>query len=65
MMPRCDGPQFRKEQQQDPAIAEIPVVLLTADRTLGEEIAQLRAQDHLRKPVQLELLLQVIRRYCG
>ena len=30
MMPVMDGWQFRKEQKQDPEIADIPLVVITA-----------------------------------
>ncbi len=65
MMPRCDGPQFRAAQREDPALAAIPVVILTADMRLADKIEQLDAQDYLRKPVELARLLAVVRRHCG
>src|SRR5919106_6013766 len=45
MMPRCDGPQFRNQQKEDPTIANIPVVLLTADARLAEKSSQLDAKE--------------------
>jgi CheY-like chemotaxis protein len=65
MMPRCDGPQFRSEQRREPAIADIPVVLLTADARLSEKVSEIGAQDCLKKPVHLNRLLEVIQRYCS
>ena len=65
MMPRCDGPQFRTQQRAEPAIADIPVVLLTADARLSEKVSDIGAQDYLKKPVQLERLLDVVQRYCA
>lgn len=64
MMPRCDGPQFRGQQKQDSTIADIPVVLLTADARLGEKVSQIDAKEYLKKPVHLDHLLDVVRRYC-
>jgi CheY-like chemotaxis protein len=65
MMPRCDGLQFRKQQQQEPSIAAVPVVLLTADARMAEKLTQLDAKEYLKKPVQLDHLLEVVERYCG
>jgi|LNFM01.1.fsa_nt_gb CheY-like chemotaxis protein len=66
MMPRCDGLTFRKEQKQDPdpAIAQIPVVLLTADYQFDRKRDALDALAHLSKPVSLENLLSVVQRCC-
>ena len=65
MMPRCDGLQFRRQQQQEPSIAAVPVVLLTADARMAEKLTQLDAKEYLKKPVQLDHLLEVVARYCG
>ncbi len=64
MMPRCDGASFREAQQSDPELARIPVVLLTADARIDEKMRALAVEDFLRKPVDLERLSSVIRRYC-
>jgi CheY-like chemotaxis protein len=57
MLPVLDGWQFRREQQRDPALADIPVVMVsTADRA-----ACLRTSGHVRKPFQPEELLAAIR----
>jgi CheY-like chemotaxis protein len=64
MMPRCDGASFRAEQRADARLAHIPVVLLTADVRLEEKRRALDAVDLLPKPVQLEELLEVVRRHC-
>ena len=64
MMPRCDGLTFRTEQKQDPSLAEIPVVLLTADFQLDQKRKALDAMAHLSKPVSLDNLLNVVRRCC-
>jgi CheY-like chemotaxis protein len=61
MMPVMDGWQFRELQSKDPALAEIPVVALSAHGGLHA----LGAADHLRKPVQLRALMDVVARFCG
>ncbi len=64
MMPRMNGLQFREEQMQDPVLREIPVFVLTGggDAVLSK-VATLGLKA-LRKPIQLELLLGVVERFC-
>ena len=61
MMPVMDGWQFRDEQRKHPELAQIPVVALSAHSGLRD----LDAADHLRKPIQLRMLIGVVERYCG
>ena len=58
MMPVLDGEQFREEQKRDPALAPIPVVVVSA----LDAAAWLDAAGHVRKPFQVEELLAAIRR---
>jgi len=60
MMPRLDGYGFRERQQRDPAISNIPVVALTAQR---EAVRRLRPMEVLLKPIELEPLLAAVLRY--
>jgi CheY-like chemotaxis protein len=62
MMPVMDGWQFRREQAKDPALAAIPVVVLSADGNVHQKAASLKTADYLQKPVDAENLLEVIRR---
>jgi CheY-like chemotaxis protein len=64
MMPRCDGATFREAQRSDPQLARIPVVLLTADARIDEKLRALGVDGFLRKPVDLDRLSSMIRRYC-
>jgi two-component system, chemotaxis family, chemotaxis protein CheY len=63
MMPRCDGAQFRALQLQEPALAEIPVVLLTADIHIHDKQDSLGVEGFLSKPVQLDDLLAAVESY--
>jgi CheY-like chemotaxis protein len=56
MMPIMDGYEFRIEQQRDPALARIPVVVVTAG-AIGERVAEMGVTGLLRKPFDLERLL--------
>ena len=59
MMPVMDGYEFRKEQRADPALAGIPVVVISAHARNGFD-----ADMFLPKPVALRRLLAVIAQYC-
>jgi CheY-like chemotaxis protein len=65
MMPRCDGAAFRVAQTSNPRIADIPVVLLTADANAATKSVTIGAAAFLRKPVQLSVLTDVLRRHCS
>jgi CheY-like chemotaxis protein len=64
MMPVKDGWQFRAEQQQDPSLAGIPVVVVSADGTVDQKAVALGAAGYLQKPVEVDQLLSVVRRHC-
>jgi CheY-like chemotaxis protein len=64
MMPRCDGPTFLSERQKDPALAGIPVILLSALAGLDADARRLAVADYLRKPVALDVLIDTIARHC-
>jgi CheY-like chemotaxis protein len=62
MMPVMDGWEFSKEQQADPAIAKVPVVVLTAvDQARAKAV---NAAAFLNKPLDFDRLLQLVRQYC-
>jgi CheY-like chemotaxis protein len=58
MMPVMDGPTFLQLQRADPALAEIPVVIMTASQR--GELAHLRAAALLRKPFSIHQLLETL-----
>lgn len=64
MMPVMDGYQFRDAQRRDARLAEIPVVLLTADGRAPEKGARLEVAGYLRKPVDLDTLVDAVARFC-
>lgn len=65
MMPVMDGLGFRAEQLADGAIAEIPVVVMSADTQVTKKAENLKAAAVLKKPVDLEGLLEVVRQFCA
>ena len=64
MMPNMNGWQFRAEQMRDPALAAIPVVVLSGD-VRGADPGSVRADGYLKKPIDLDVLLATVRRYTG
>lgn len=64
MMPKTDGWQFRKAQIHDPAIANIPVVLLSGAGNLSRAADELGARAYLKKPVDVGELVHTVWRYC-
>ncbi len=65
MMPRLDGIQFRTEVMNDPALAVLPVVVLSADPSIIMTAKSLNFAGSLRKPVPLEALLAAVHAHCA
>lgn len=64
MMPVMNGWQFRAAQANDPKIAGIPVVVVTAAGT-RDVVPAIQADAWLSKPVDLDRLLATIGAICG
>ena len=64
-MPGMNGWRFREEQMKDAALAEIPVVVFTADSQAEERARELGAAGWLRKPVDPRRLLSTVEKHCG
>ncbi|MEI7527339.1 MAG: response regulator [Elusimicrobiota bacterium] len=65
MMPEMTGWEFRKVQQNDPALAGIPVAIITGLPDTEEKAAAIGAVDVLYKPSRVETLTAVVSRFCG
>ena len=62
MMPVMDGWEFWRRQRDDPAIAAVPVVVLSAvDHTRAAEFGSAAV---LKKPLDFDLLLTLVRKHC-
>jgi CheY-like chemotaxis protein len=62
MMPVMNGWEFAREFGQDPGLAEIPICVITAagpNMPIPPE-----AIDVVRKPLELDKLLEVVQRHC-
>lgn len=60
-MPMMDGKAFRREQLADPALAGIPVIVLSAEQDCKTIAAELGAAAALSKPFHPEELLGAVR----
>jgi two-component system, chemotaxis family, chemotaxis protein CheY len=64
-MPRLSGNEFRRAQLGDPTVASVPVAVMSGAEDLDDRARDLGAVATLPKPIDIENLLQVVRRYCG
>lgn len=62
-MPVMDGWAFRTAQRRDPRIADIPVVVLSAEARVEATLAGLEPAAFLPKPFELDRLLDLVGRY--
>jgi CheY-like chemotaxis protein len=63
MMPVMDGWEFRRHQKADPEMSQVPVIVLSAldqGRAAGLDPAAF-----LKKPLDFDRLLQLVRHYCS
>jgi CheY-like chemotaxis protein len=62
MMPVMDGWEFRRLQKADPELAPVPVIVLSA--VDPPRAASVDANAFLKKPLDFERLLQLVRDHC-
>jgi len=65
MMPIMDGRAFRAQQQTDPSLNEIPVVVLSAHADASAAAVEMKADGFLKKPIDLGVLLETVDRFCS
>ena len=65
MMPVMNGWQFRAEQKQDQNLNRIPVVVISADGNVRQKAASIDAQGFLKKPIDLDNLLELVEKYTA
>ena len=62
MMPVMDGWEFRRQQQADATLSNVPVIVLSAlDQTRAADV---NAVAVLKKPLDFDRLLRLVREYC-
>jgi CheY-like chemotaxis protein len=62
MMPVMDGWEFLRHQKADAKLAGVPVIVLSAlDQSQG---AEMNLTAYLKKPLDFDRLLRLVRKYC-
>jgi len=64
-MPRLSGNEFRRAQLGDPTVASVPVAVMSGAEDLEQRAQALGAVATVAKPINCDLLLDVVRRYCA
>lgn len=62
-MPVMGGLEFREVQLRSPEFSRIPVVVLSASQEIEKNTARLQAQHYIKKPVDIDRLLAVLRQF--
>ena len=62
MMPVMNGWEFADQIKRDNALSTIPIVIITA---YGKQAAPIKAAGVIAKPIDLEVLYEVVRNTCG
>lgn len=63
-MPVMSGEEFRCHQLEDPLLAAIPTVVMSAADRIYEKTAAMQVHETLAKPIPMERLLESVGRYC-
>jgi two-component system chemotaxis response regulator CheY len=64
VMPVMDGKTFIDHKAGDPKLCDIPVVILSAASDIEERCVALGAVTFLRKPVKLEVLIEIVEQFA-
>ncbi len=63
-MPRLSGNEFRRAQLGDPTVANVPVAVLSGAVDIEQSAQALGAVASVTKPIDVEQLMNIVRRYC-
>lgn len=63
-MPRLGGNEFRRAQLADPVLASVPVAIMSGAVDAEDAARTMGAVAALLKPLDVDDLLQVVRRHC-
>ena len=63
-MPRLGGHEFRRAQLNDPILARIPIAVMSGATDATERGLTLGAVATLTKPIDLDVLIDIVRKYC-
>ena len=64
-MPRFSGHEFRRAQLGDPTVASVPIAVMSGAVDIEQRAEALGAVATVAKPIDFNVLLDVVRRYCA
>lgn len=64
MMPEMNGIEFRKAQLAEGLAPDVPVVLMSADGHLEKRRMQVEVTQCLKKPMDINEVLELVEKYC-
>lgn len=64
-MPRLGGQEFRRAQLGDPIVASVPVAVMSGAADAEERAQALGAVATVTKPIDFDVLLEIVKRYCA
>ena len=64
-MPRLGGTEFRRAQLDDPTVANVPIVVMSGATDLEQRAEAMGAVATLTKPLDFDVLIEVVKRYCA
>ena len=64
-MPRLGGNEFRRAQLGDPTVANVPVAVMSGATDIEQRAAAMGAVATLPKPLDIDVLIEVVKRYCA
>ena len=64
-MPFVDGMNLRRQQLEDPVLADIPVVIVTGHPRKEKEAMRLGISVYLKKPIPPSRLVEVVEHNCA
>jgi DNA-binding response OmpR family regulator len=64
-MPRLGGNEFRRAQLGDPTVAGVPVAVMSGAVDAEQRAQALGAVATLTKPIDVGILLKVVKQYCA
>jgi CheY-like chemotaxis protein len=63
-MPRLGGNEFRRAQLEDPTVANVPIAVMSGAADLEQRAEAMGAVATLTKPLDVDVLIEIVRRYC-
>ncbi len=64
-MPRLGGLEFRRAQLGDPTVAAVPVAVISGVSDIEQRARAIGAVATVAKPIDVDALMNVVRRYCA